>query len=259
MGHSNLLEKPGRLMLAEQHKTYQWVQNNGRGYLQLPLLNHPEVFHLFGSRLLSAEALENRFQPIRIQQVHGQHIHDLTTDQDWSLLKDVTGDGLITVSPNRLISIGTADCAPILLLDPTKRVCAAIHAGWRGSVSDITGNAVRKMRAEYGSDPADIFAGIGPTINACCFEVGTDVVEAISEKTPYRDEDIFYQGKGQEAAEKWQMNLVRLNRLQLMDAGLPPHQIEAAGLCTHCLPNLFYSYRRDKKKLGNMISGIMLL
>lgn len=245
-------------MLAEKHQTYQWVQNNGRGYLQLPRLNHPKAFHFFGSRLFSPEAPENGFQPIRTKQVHGDHILTVTAHQGLSHLKDVTGDGLITASENHLIAIGTADCAPILLLDPIKKVCAAVHAGWRGSVSDIAGKAVRKMISDYRSDPADLYAGIGPTINSCCFEVGIEVITAISEKTPYRDR-FFHQRNGQEGTEKWQMDLVGLNRLQLMDAGVPPYQIDTAGLCTHCLPNLFYSYRRDKKKMGNMVSGIMLL
>ncbi|MFQ5587995.1 MAG: peptidoglycan editing factor PgeF [Nitrospiria bacterium] len=246
-------------MLAKaQRQGYQWVQNNGKGYLQLPLLNHPNAFHLFGTRLLSPKTLENSHVPIRLRQVHGDYIQSVNASQDALLFEAIPGDALITDAPRRLITVGTADCTPILLLDPVKKVCAAVHAGWRGSVLDIAGKTVRKMISDYHAKPENIFAGIGPTIHPCCFEVGPDVVEAVSQNTPYGDW-VFSQKETRQGIEKQRLDLVRLNRLQLIDAGVPANQIETAGLCTHCLPNLFYSFRRDRRKLGNMVSGIMLI
>lgn len=258
MGYSNLLEKSGRLMLAEEEQQdYHWVQNNGRSYLQLPSLNHPGIFHLFGTRLLNQEALE-RYKPIRLQQVHGAHIQPVPKAPLSSLINAIEGDALVTDVNNRFISVGTADCVPILLVDPVKRVCAAVHAGWRGSVQNIVGKTVQKMIAVYGAKPANLFAGIGPSIQPCCFEVASDVVEAVEKQTPHSHAVLHQEEKKRESG-KWQLDLLTLNRLQLLEVGLPDSQIAAAGLCTSCLPNLFYSFRRDKKKRGNMASGIMLL
>ncbi len=246
-------------MLTEtQHQSYQWVQNNGQGYLQLPALNHPNVFHLFGTKLLSPETLRDHYPVIRLRQVHGDHIQMVNKTQDPLLFEAIPGDALITSDTNRLITVGTADCTPILLLDPINKVCAAVHAGWRGNVLNIVGKTVQKMIVDYQCDAANIYAGIGPTIKPCCFEVGPDVIDSVFKNTPY-GEWVFSQKEIQNGAEKQRLDLERLNRLQLIDAGVPAHQIEAAGLCTHCLPNLFYSFRRDQKKIGNMVSGIMLL
>lgn len=242
----------------EHHKSYQWVQNNGRGYLQLPGLNHANVFHLFGTRLLPAEELENRYKPTRLLQVHGDHVQPVPKAQISALIGGIEGDALVTDVPNRFISVNTADCVPILLFDPVKNVAAAIHAGWRGTVLNIAGKTIRKMTLLYGVQPGSLLAGIGPAIHACCFEVGPDVVSAVEMQTPYGDQ-VFHQEAEKEEKGKWQLDLIKLNHLQLMDAGLPPNQIADSGLCTHCLPNLFYSFRRDREKRGSMISGIMLL
>ncbi len=246
-------------MLAERNqKSYQWVQNNGQGYLQLPILDHSKAFHLFGTRLLTSEELQNRFKPIQLRQVHGNEIHPITKALQPSQVTTLSGDGLFTNLTNRFITIRTADCTPILLFDPVRYVTAAVHAGWRGSVLNIAGKAVQKMVSYFGSHPKNLIAGIGPAIHSCCLEVGRDVLEAVHENTPHGDL-VFHRKEGQDGIEKWQLDLVRLNTLQLIDAGLPKSQIAAAGLCTSCLPNLFYSYRRDKKINGSMFSGIMLL
>ena len=245
-------------MLAEEHcQTYHWVQNNGRSYLQLPVLNHPGVFHLFGTRFLENSDLEH-YKPIRLRQVHGDRVQPVPKAPISALLQAIEGDALVTEIPNRFISVGTADCVPILLSDPVKRVTAAIHAGWRGSVRNIADKTVQKMIAVYGAKPENIFAGIGPAIHSCCFEVASDVVAAVEKQTPHAHAVLHQESEKQEE-RKWQLDLIRLNRLQLLGAGVPTDHIASAGLCTSCLPNLFYSFRRDKKKRGNMVSGIMLL
>lgn len=244
------------MLTEEEQKTYHWVQNNGRSYLQLPTLNHPGVFHLFGTRLLKDADLEH-YKPIRLHQVHGTHVQPVPKAPISTLLNAIEGDALVTDVPNRFISIGTADCVPILLVDPIKRVSAAIHAGWRGSVQNIVGKTVQKMITVYGAKPDNIFAGIGPSIQACCFEVDSDVVKALEQTS--HSQAVLHQETEKKKYGKWQLDLVALNRLHLLEAGLSAAQIAVAGLCTSCLPNLFYSFRRDKKRRGNMASGIMLL
>lgn len=242
-------------MQKEKQQSYQWVQNNGNGYLQLPLLGHPSLFHFFGTRLLASVALKNGREPIRLRQVHKDQICHITNDlgpfSDSN--EGVEGDGLATNLLNRLITVSTADCLPVLLFDPIQRAIAAVHAGWRGSVMNISAKAVGEMESVYGSDPRNILAGVGPSIGSCCFEVKEDVVYVLEKETNYRD---YVLSKGKEGS--WHFDLTKLNMLQLIDAGLPSEQISTIGLCTACLPNLFYSFRRDKQKKGNMVSGIML-
>lgn len=243
-------------MQEEKQQSYQWVENNGRGYLQLPLLNHPSLLHFFGTRLLSEVSLENGRLPIRLHQVHKDRIrhvnHEVGPFSDHR--ERLEGDGLATQLPNCLITVSTADCLSILLFDPVETAISVIHAGWRGSVLNIAGKGIDEMVLTYGSDRRNVLAGLGPSIGPCCFEVKADVADAVKKNTPY--EEKVLQKKGE---RKWDLDLVGLNTLQLIEAGVPSEQIASTGLCTVCLPNLFFSYRRDKKKIDNMLNGMVLI
>ncbi len=150
------------------------------------------------------------------------------------------GDALITNQPGLAISIRTADCYPILLADAQNRAVAAIHAGWRGTAARIVRKALERMSAEFGTDPKNVLACIGPGIGACCYEVGDEVSRqfALSGKT--------------------HLDLASENRKQLEAAGVPAPNIEALGVCTYCDPERFFSYRREKEQAGRMTSFIML-
>ena len=235
----------------DKYSSYHWVPNNGQSYLQLPLLNHSGAFHLFGTRLLDREQVQKNYEPVFLHQVHGDRV--LQVAPDGSVRKG-EGDGLTTKTVNQFVAVSTADCVPILLFDPVKKAVAALHAGWRGSALNISGKGVRNLVLNCGSDPKDLIAGIGPSIGPCCFEVSLDVASVFGKKTSYGEDVLQKKREG-----KWRLDLPGLNSLQLMSAGIPPDQIQAAGLCTSCLPNLFTSFRRDKKIVGNMMSGIMLL
>jgi len=145
------------------------------------------------------------------------------------------GDALISAEPGVLLAIRTADCVPILLADPVRRVVAAVHAGWRGTVAGIAGKTVERMRAEYGTDPTDVLAAIGPSIGPCCFTVGQDV--------PLPQQD----GK----ADLWEAN-----RKQLEGVGVGV--IWVAERCTMCEEQEFYSFRRGKDT-GRMVTAIGIL
>ncbi len=257
MGYTNLSKESSRLRRnVEEQQSYQWVQNDGQGYLELPLLRHPGLTHFFGTRLLANVSLEDGHKPIRLRQIHGDRIHPVN-EANASILDSgdpTEGDGLITALPNRLIMVSTADCLPVLLFDPVSMAVAALHAGWRGTVSNISGKAVAAMIATYGSDPRDLLVGFGPSIGPCCFEVERDVVEAVETQTAFQEQVIE-----QKTESKWQLDLVALNRLQLIEAGVLAGRMATTGLCTSCLPNLFFSYRRDRKRDGALQSGIMLV
>ena len=251
-----------------QMQRYHWVHNSGRGFIQLPALNHSTAFHFFGTRLLSGVEMTDMGRAewsVRARQVHGDRIHPVTheavtgppfTSGEGPLrfsLEIGEGDGLTTDRPGILINVSTADCVPVLLLDPVRKAVSAVHAGWRGTVLNVSAKAVESMRVCYGSDPADLLAGIGPSIGPCCYEVGSDVWEQIEKGYFYGRQAVLREKDG-----KAMLDLVQLNRLQLIEAGIPSGQIAYSGLCTSCLPSLFYSFRRDRKRVGNMTSGIMV-
>jgi polyphenol oxidase len=150
------------------------------------------------------------------------------------------GDALITNRPGLAISIRTADCYPILLADPRNRAIAAVHAGWRGTAAQIVIRTLEKMKSEFGTEPADVSAAIGPGIGVCCYEVGEDVSRQFG------------------FAIRTHLDLMSENRKQLEEAGVSPQNIQALDVCTFCDAERFFSYRREKEKAGRMTSFIML-
>lgn len=156
-----------------------------------------------------------------------------------------TGDGLIADQPGVTVSVRTADCFPILLADTRRRVVAAVHAGWRGTVSRVVVETLEKMHARFGTDPADVWAAIGPGIGVCCYEVGADVASLLGVNS--RDERSHY------------VDLATANRRQLVSAGVQETQIEMPSACTFCDAGQFHSYRRDRERAGRQISFIGVL
>jgi YfiH family protein len=148
------------------------------------------------------------------------------------------GDALLTSEPGVAVSVRTADCFPILLADPKTHIVAAIHAGWRGTVSGVVRTSLDRMGREFGTDPANVYAAIGPGIGACCYEVGVEVAQQF----------------GMTAAGN--LDLAVENRNQLIAAGLKPDKIDQVGGCTFCNPAQFFSWRRDHDRAGRMISFI---
>ncbi len=148
------------------------------------------------------------------------------------------GDALITRQPGITVSVRTADCYPILLVDPEAREVAVVHAGWRGTAGGIVRKTLDRMSREFGTAPHRMFAAIGPGIGECCYEVGAEVAAQF----------------GRSGAGK--LNLAEENRRQLVSAGVAASQIEILGHCTRCDAATFHSYRRDKDAAGRMISFI---
>ena len=164
------------------------------------------------------------------------------------------GDGLITNLPDVLLGVGTADCVPVLLVDTEKRVVAALHAGWRGTVARIAESGVAAMAEEFGSRPKDMVAAIGPSIGACCYTVGEEVRDNFR-KFQYADK--LFSSK----ADDIRLNLWEANRHQLMDAGIDSERITVLGECTTCSRNgngqlRFFSHRGEKGVAGRMLNII---
>jgi YfiH family protein len=143
-------------------------------------------------------------------------------------------DGFFSQLPGLLMMIKVADCQAILLYDPTRKVAGIIHAGWRGSVKNIVGKAIRLMVAQYNSNPSDIIAGVGPSLGPCC-----------SEFLNWQEELPSNFSRFQVSANHF--DFWAITQLQLMESGVMREKIEIAGLCTKCHPEVFYSYRGEGK------------
>jgi YfiH family protein len=148
------------------------------------------------------------------------------------------GDALLTRTPGLAVSVRTADCFPILLVDLESRAVAAVHAGWRGTAAGIVTSTLARMREDFGTEPENVLAAIGPGIGSCCYEVGADVA---------RQFGMAQAGKLDLAVENWN---------QLTAAGVRPNSIEVVGGCTFCHPAQFCSWRRDRDRAGRMISFV---
>ena len=149
------------------------------------------------------------------------------------------GDALIDNTPGRLIAVKTADCIPILVVDPRQRAVAAVHAGWRGTAQGIAAHAIQDMQKRFSSRPDDLLVAIGPGIGQCCYEVGPEVARQFSEF----------------ADSNRHVDLLSANRRQVEDCGVPHDQIYTADLCTMCGSD-FHSFRRDKQQAGRMLSVV---
>jgi YfiH family protein len=159
-------------------------------------------------------------------------------------------DGLVSKTKDLLLSVRSADCVPVLLFDPKKQICAAVHAGWRGTVGGICGNAVKEM-VSLGSDPKDILAAIGPCIGACCYQVGEEVYTAFFEAGDFA---ACFTPDAEQG--KYLLDLTHANRLVLEREGLAPEHIDEAHTCTRCHGEYFFSHRRMGAERGTMSAFI---
>jgi polyphenol oxidase len=156
------------------------------------------------------------------------------------------GDAIISQLPGLTVAVRTADCLPILIVDPRTRAVAAVHAGWRGIVAEIAPKAVEALRKEFGSRPEDLEIAIGPGIGPCCFEVGREVAAQFKPFFPERSD----------LDARARLDLAETVIRQLGRNGVTRGQIDTSGLCSCCKPELFESYRRDKEKAGRMVAAV---
>jgi YfiH family protein len=184
-------------------------------------------------------------------QTHSDHVHIVTEvlskgwEERWSAVADC--DALITAQKRVMLGILTADCVPVLLYDPVCQVVAAVHAGWKGTRTNIVAQCVAKIQTHFGSDPKNIIAGIGPSIGKCCYEVGEEVAghfHAVSGAYELKENG------------KYLLDLQYINKYQLIKAGLEERHIEQSGICTACETERFFSYRKEQGCSGRFMSLI---
>ena len=164
-------------------------------------------------------------------------------------------DGMITQEKNLLLCTLQADCVPVFLLDPVKKVIGMVHSGWKGTADQISVNAVRLMKDTFGCDPSDILAAMGPCICGDCYEVGEDLLEPFSLYYSEAERKTFFRDK---EGGKYLLDIPKAIRLSLLREGLKEGSITDPFSCTYH-DGIFASYRKEKDPAARMLTGIMLL
>ena len=209
---------------------------------------------------------------VLLNQVHSAAIHRVygARGPEWARLRkghvvETAGDGLITNASGVLLGVKIADCYPVIVADRKKKAVGVFHAGWRGTVQRIVEKGIGEMQRQLGCDPANLVAVIGPGIGPCCYEIGEEVESEFESQFAYSKElfeDVFDSwslktkypmlflnqrapGHGEPAMSR-HLDLVKANWCQLLDAGVPPKNIQSMNLCTACRTDLFFSYRKEQ-------------
>ncbi len=160
-------------------------------------------------------------------------------------------DSVVTNREGLAIGVQVADCVPILMYDMKKQVAGAVHAGWRGTAEGIVRKTIAVFRDRFGSSPEDIVMAVGPAVRGSCYQVGDEVVDAVSKATGKGD---YAQSRG----DKHYIDLPSANRLQAMADGVLPGNIWMSEECTHCLPDKYYSYRYSKGAAGRQYAFLSI-
>jgi polyphenol oxidase len=181
---------------------------------------------------------------LTVSQVHSDAVLKLDSTPDSPFLPCGEADALWTQTPGLAVGVKTADCVPILLVDPKKKRVAAVHSGWRGTDLKIAARAVEALCRE-GSSAKDLVAAIGPSIRGCCYAVSADLAQRFRAQ--------FGDGAAELRGEQWYLDLAPIVRTTLTEAGLPQERIDLIQPCTSC-DRRFFSHRRDQGKTGRQLS-----
>jgi hypothetical protein len=190
----------------------------------------------------------HRSQTVTCHLTHSTHIFVVTSAHGGRPVGQ--GDAMITAEPGVYLSMRFADCVPILLHDPIRRAVGLAHAGWRGTVKNVAGAAVQAMVGQWGCSPETMTAVIGPAIGPCCYQVGSEIIQAVEAAFPRRGPT----GDGsvsllhRRTDHRAYFDLWEANRRQLVAAGVS--QVVVAGLCTACHTDHFFSHRAEQGHTG---------
>ena len=196
-----------------------------------------------------------------VTQVHGREV--VVVRRGGHLPAGIEADAIVSEDPAVAIAVRAADCVPLLMADKVRGVVAAVHAGWRGTAARVAVAALDALTREFGTRPADIVAAIGPSIGACCYQVGSTVVDAFAAAGHERYLiDRWFAAppppRGWLKAEPppLRLDVAGANRDQLVLAGVPESEIHVAGLCTAMHLDLLTSYRAEKENAGRIAGAI---
>ena len=212
--------------------------------LNLAGFNEDLAENIYENRWRFLAALGSDLPLAAVWQVHGDTIKTVDDIEDIGDSDDYA-DAIVSDLAGVLAGVKTADCVPVLLGDPKSGAFAAIHAGWRGTVKSIVKKAVLRMSEAFGTDPKDLICAIGPAAGGCNYEIGEDVITAFEENFPGSEKYFSPTRTGHALVDLHLANLDQLNA-----SGVPNKNISTAPFCTMARPDLFFSYRLEKKKYG---------
>ena len=187
------------------------------------------------------------------QQTHTTNVRVVTEkDKGKGIVKplDYTDvDGMVTNIHGICLVTFYADCVPLYFVDPVQKAIGLSHSGWRGTVGKIGKETIRKMEEQYGSDPKDILAAVGPSICKDCYEVSEDVILEFQKNFKERYwKDLFYRKEN----GKYQLDLWKANEIIFKESGILPEHIAVTNVCTHCNSEILYSHRTSGDRRGNL-------
>lgn len=194
---------------------------------------------------------------IFLRQTHSNNIKIVdSSDKAKGLLSKADAiqdtDGYILSKSSICPVVMTADCVPIILFDPVKKIAGVFHAGWRGTLKLIAQKGLKIMKEDYNSDPLNILVSIGPSIGPCCYEIGNEVVDEVKKIFPDNFNELLIKKKN----NKTHLDLWATNKLQLLQEGVNEKNIIICNECTYHNPETFFSYRYAKGITGRMGTGI---
>lgn len=215
------------------------------GELNLAGFTEDSRENIFENRRRFLAVFDRPYKLALAWQVHGDDIR-VVRQFDEAGDSDERADAVASDLDGVLAGVKTADCVPLLLGDAKTGAFAAVHAGWRGTALSIAAKTVARLKAEFGTDPQDIVAAIGPAASGACYEVGREVIEAFETNFPDLAARYFRPTRDGHAL----VNLHAANRDQLTASGVAQERIFAAPFCTLSHTDLFFSYRIEKSKYG---------
>jgi YfiH family protein len=242
---------------------------DGQSLLNLSFMDWDRRENVSKNRALLQSVIgANNLHLVPLKQIHSDVIHRVSSPPG----QPHKGDASTTNHQDLLLGVQTADCVPILFVDPIKRAVAAVHAGWRGTLGRIAQKTVGRMQMEFGSKPEDLLVALGPSIGPCCYEVGAEFV--INFTAQFADaDDYFDEARSGEEPNPLQwlnmappghqpppknvhLDLRKANRSQVIAAGVREKNIYISDLCTACRTDLLFSFRKEGPRSGRLLSVI---
>jgi YfiH family protein len=212
----------------------------------------PFLVHGFGDKNwqqsdFRTHPMLRNFKILLLHQIHSDILH-IVDEVPENML---SGDALLTDKRGLLLVIKTADCLPVLIVDPEKKALAAVHCGWRSISQTLIRKVILALKNHFQCDPSSLLVALGPCIGKDCYEVGEDVKKKFEETGPFHD--VFLPHP--RIRGKYYLDLRTATKHQLLDSGVDGSNISSVDLCTHCESSLL-SYRRSRQKEGRMLSFI---
>jgi YfiH family protein len=206
------------------------------------------------------------FSLVRLRQSHSDQIAVIDSFRQTGTI--IQADAALTQLPQLILPVLTADCVPLMVVNPTRRAIAVIHAGWRGTAKKIIEKTLAALCRHCGGTMDELSVAIGPSIHACCYEVGEDVRRVFRDAIPQGEKYFSTHLSGIDATHerqspqltpgKFHLDLVAAILDQLMLQGVEKHQITLDCCCTVCHPELFFSHRREAGRTGRMMAAIAM-